>query len=138
MLARVPENIKYFDKTLGQSKRLSGELKLVSERITAGELIRQRIENEHEKSVNTDNTVHMLIAPSPKEIALNGTKAYGPKPIDANALKEKNVQIAFTGFKTNSFLLFFDNKQIESLDETVTVGENCSLTFVKLVPLVGG
>lgn len=131
-------NIKYFDKTLGQSKRLCGELKLVSERITARDLIRRRIEQEFAAVDQKTEKTNWLIIPDRKEKTLNGSRQFGPGSIDGVDLVDKNVDVALLGFEKQSFLLFVDNHQVEALDECITLSDNCTLTFIKLVPLVGG
>ena len=131
-------NIKYFDKILGQSKRLSGELKLVSERITARDLIRRRIEQELATVDLNNEKANWLITPDSKEKTLNGSRQFGPGAADGAQLIEKNVEVAMRGFEAQSFLLFVDNHQVEALEECITISDNCTLTFIKLVPLVGG
>ncbi len=136
MLAR---KVAYFDKPLGQAKRLSGELKLVSERITAADLIRRRIEQEFEAAGGPlENHANWLVTPDRKETVLNGARDYGPGSVTSGKLLETSIDTALRGFEAQSFLLFVDNRQVESLEEQVTIGDNCTLTFIKLVPLVGG
>jgi hypothetical protein len=38
----------------------------------------------------------------------------------------------------NGFLVLVDDHQIESLDEQVNLGIDTRVSFVKLVPLIGG
>ena len=45
---------------------------------------------------------------------------------------------AVEAFENNQVILLLDGTQIESLDETVNLTSNTKLTFLKLIPLVGG
>ena len=45
---------------------------------------------------------------------------------------------ALEAFGRNGFLLLVDERQIESLDEEIRVRPETRVTFLKLVPLVGG
>ena len=56
------------------------------------------------------------------------------KKVDA----EKQLTIALEAFEGNGFFILVNNKQLESLDDQVTVTADSSISFVKLTPLVGG
>ncbi|WP_369146079.1 hypothetical protein [Streptomyces sp. R44] len=45
---------------------------------------------------------------------------------------------AVEAFGRNGFLVLVGDRQIEELDETVTVGPETEVVFLRLVPLVGG
>jgi len=42
------------------------------------------------------------------------------------------------GFGKNGFFVIIDDKQAESLEQEFVIGPATSVTFVKLIPLVGG
>ncbi|MEU0402573.1 hypothetical protein ABZ318_20505 [Streptomyces sp. NPDC006197] len=45
---------------------------------------------------------------------------------------------AVEAFGRNGFLVLVGDRQVEELDETVTVGPETEVVFLRLVPLVGG
>lgn len=111
-------------------------LKLVSERISVRDLISQRIREEVEK-FNRQKKLDIfsgLVQPSDTEKTLNGYKMKKPKLIDV----DKQIDLALTAFESNGFFLLVDDRQVEELDEMLTLRENSMVSFVKLVPLVGG
>ena len=76
----------------------------------------------------------MLVQPGGTEQTLNGYKFHKPHLIDPQAQFEKAVE-AFDG---NGFIVLVDDKQSESLDDQVALRPETTVTFLKLVPLVGG
>ena len=111
-------------------------LKLVSERITLRELITQRI---HEEVDNfNQQQEHQLFAglvqPSDTEKTLNGYRMRKPRRVEY----DKQLDLALKAFGSNGFFVLVNDKQVEDLDETLTLREDSQVSFVKLVPLVGG
>jgi hypothetical protein len=108
------------------SRKRTGELRLelVSERITARELIRRRVEVEvaRFRQVVADR-YQGLVRPDPKS-----------RRIDL----AKQQQVALEAFGRNGFLLFAGDRQITDLDEEIVITPELPVRFVKLVPLVGG
>ncbi|HEY9367073.1 hypothetical protein [Streptomyces sp.] len=51
---------------------------------------------------------------------------------------EREFARAVESFGRNGFLVLVGDRQIEDLDETVELGPDTEVTFLKLVPLVGG
>jgi hypothetical protein len=51
---------------------------------------------------------------------------------------EKQFELALRAFYTNGFILLVDDKQVEELEEEIEVRPDTTVTFLKLVPLVGG
>jgi len=51
---------------------------------------------------------------------------------------EEQVEKALAAFETNGFFVLVDDKQAESLDQRFDVAVETTVSFVKLVPLVGG
>lgn len=75
-----------------------------------------------------------LIKPSQAEVTLNGFKMKKRTMVDA----EKQVYVALDAFQKNGYFVFINDRQAESLDETVTLTESTKVSFLKLTPLVGG
>ena len=124
-----------FDDSPGQERRTVLTLRLASERITARDLIRRRVEEEVESFNSAESEVFLgLIEPTDAERSLNGYRLRKRRRLDA----EKQVAVALQAFANNGFVLLFDDRQVEDLDEELTIAEGSIATFLKLVPLVGG
>jgi hypothetical protein len=110
-------------------------LDVPDERITARELIRARVYREvHDYNLDQPEYFHGLIQPSDAERSLNGFKMRGGRRIDP----EKQFELAKRAFYTNGFLLLVDDRQVEELEEEIEIGPDTTVTFLKLVPLLGG
>lgn len=57
-----------------------------------------------------------------------------PKLIDA----EKQYYLALSEFQKNGFFMLIDNEQYSDLEEEITIHKNLSVSFVRLIALVGG
>ena len=127
--------LKIWDETPGQGKREAAELTLASERVTATELIRRRVEAEVEAhNAKAGDIFQGLIQPTDSERILNGFKLKKRRKLDP----ENQVKVALEAFRKNTFILLFDDRQIEDPDEYVVITPDSAATFLKLVPLVGG
>ena len=119
----------------GKEPRPIFELRLVSEKITARELIRRRIEREVEEHNRRPRRVFAgLVQPTDAERALNGYRLRRPRQLDV----EEQVRAALAAFEAKAFLLLFDDRQVESLDDELVLRKRSLASFVQLVPLVGG
>jgi hypothetical protein len=105
------------------------------ETISVRELIRQRVLQEVEEFNNRQPAVfRMLDQPSESERTLNGFKFHKPRLVDPAT----QYQRALEAFEGNGFIVIVDERQIESLDTEISLRPETSVTFLKLVPLVGG
>lgn len=111
-------------------------LRLASERISVRELITRRITSEVERyNANLGQGMFAgLVRPSADEQMLNGPKRKKARPVDL----AKQLETAMRAFEGNGFFMLLDDRQLESLDEEITLTDGASVSFVKLVPLVGG
>ena len=127
--------ITVHDETLtGQS---IGEypIDLLTERVSVRELIRSRVYQEvQDYNRKQPETFRGLVQPSDAEQTLNGYKVRKGREIDWH----KQFDKACEAFERNGFFVLVDNRQPDSLDEEVTVTSGTRVSFVKLVPLVGG
>jgi len=119
---------------------LSGEgpvfvLDFLTERITVRELIRSRVYQEV-KDYNTRQPEYFrgLVQPTEAEQTLNGYKLRQPRQIDW----EQQFENAIAAFQRNSFIILVDDEQVTELQEEIVIAPETSVTFLKLVPLVGG
>ncbi len=110
-------------------------LKFKSNRISAKELISERVRQEvaqYNQRAELAFNPHSLVIPTEREMALNAPKSF--KPIDA----DKQIAIALQAFEQNGFFILADNRQLETLEDTVYLHDNLIVNFIKLTPLVGG
>ena len=137
--------VAIYDKTLGGSQRIVRELRLVSQRMSARGIIELRVDAEiaafnaqAEKSIAQHNS--MLVIPIFVEVALTGRKNYGSaRDIEGRGIdREKQIETVLEAFTANKLLMFVDSKQITELEQQVAFAERSTVTFIKLVPLVGG
>jgi hypothetical protein len=111
------------------------ELELAEERMTVRDLIRSRVFQEvKDYNARLPATFRGLVQPTDAEQTLNGFKLPKGKRIDWNPQFDR----ALEAFRENGFILLVDDHQVESLDEEVTLTSETEVTFLKLVPLVGG
>jgi hypothetical protein len=128
----------------GTSGRVrAGDLRLASERVSAREIIRRRVEAEvaelNSRNANAanvtrsflvsagDNSVEAVLNPAP-------SVRHRPKPIDA----EKETGRAIEAFSRNRFILLFNDRQLEGLDDEVGLTPDAEVVFLFLTPLKGG
>jgi len=111
-------------------------LELLEPTLTVRELIELRVRDEVERFNRSPGVelFHGLVQPTDAEATLNGYRLRNNKTIDPEAQIAKALQ----AFERNGFLLLAGDRQLESLDERVTLGPGTRVAFVKLVQLVGG
>jgi hypothetical protein len=145
----------YDEQRPGAERQLRHRLEMPAERMTARDLIRCRIEadvaihNAAERA-RLDGVIAdeggnraarnaWLVAPAEAERALNGPRVYGPGVKRTRLIKsEPLIAVALKAFVSNGFFMIFDGRQIVDLDEVLTVEQDSAVTFLRLVPLVGG
>src|SRR4051794_10055140 len=123
------------DETLFGAKENPLTLDFLTETITARELIRERIYEEvRQYNATTPEYFRGLVQPTNAESTLNGIRLRERRRVDW----EEQYRLALEAFARNGFFILVDDRQIESLDQTVTITPATQVSFVKLVPLVGG
>lgn len=131
----MPATITIFDETTTGEKTESLAIEFENTRITARELIRRRVYEEVlESNEKTPGYFRGLVQPTDAERVLNGYKLKKIRKIDW----EEQYERAIESFESNGFFILIDDRQIESLDEEIEVAPQSQVSFVKLVPLVGG
>jgi hypothetical protein len=135
MTAAEAARLRVYDHVPGGRRGAGADLYLASERVIVRELIRQRVEAEVAAYNAKPATVFAgLIQPTQSEQVLNGYRLERKRPLDAEA----QVQVAWQQFEKRGFILLFDDRQVESLDEMLTLTGDNTTVFLRLVPLVGG
>ena len=103
--------------------------------VTPREIIRKRVFQEVENYNRTKpETFNSLVQPTGAERILNGFRMRERREIDA----EEQCKKAVEAFERNAFIMLVDDLQIETLDEQIEIEPGMEITFLKLVPLVGG
>jgi hypothetical protein len=105
------------------------------ERITVRELIALRVRQEVE-TYNRDHTGLFvgLVRPTQAEQTLNGFKLTPERLLDWQG----QIDSALDAFEANGFVILVNERQVESLNDAIDLADQPTVTFLKLVQLVGG
>lgn len=124
------------DATTSGDRRDAFALEIPSETTSARELIRGRVYQEVKdfNLAGKNRTFSGLVQPTESECELNGYRLKTGRQLDWTS----QFNVALDAFKRNGFLILVDDRQIESLDDPITLTSQSAVTFLKLVPLVGG
>lgn len=127
--------LQIHDETSTGQRTASTTLVLATERVTAREVLRRRIEQEVE-AFNRAKPEYFqgLVQPTDAEAVLNGYRLRNHRLLDWR----EQAASAERGFANNGFLMLIGDRQVEDLDEEIVVTPGLSISFVRLVPLVGG
>jgi hypothetical protein len=130
--------LKIRDETtfsLGADGERDFTLDLPEERITVRDLIRARVYREvHDYNLDQPEYFQGLVQPSDAERSLNGFKMRKRRRIDP----ERQFELARRAFYRNGFILLIDDRQVDEFEEEIEIRADTTVTFLKLVPLVGG
>jgi hypothetical protein len=103
--------------------------------ITARELLRLRVREEVARyNAAKPEFYRGLVQPTDAEATLNGYRLREKRKLDW----EKQADAACTAFKRNGFVMLVGDHQIDELDEVIDLTADPEVSFVRLVPLVGG
>jgi hypothetical protein len=110
-------------------------LDLLTERITVRELIRSRVYQEvQDYNLKKPERFLGLVQPTDSEQMLNGYKVQKPRQIDWH----RQFDAALEAFLSNRVLILIDDHQATDLDEEIVIEADTKVTFLKLMPLIGG
>lgn len=112
-------------------------LEFEHETVTVRELIRRRIyEDCLEYNVGQRQVFKGLVTPETAERSLNGQKAGRGRQLDWQRQFRKAVE----GFERNGLIVLIGEEQAIDLEQPVqlTLRKPLDVTFIKLIPLVGG
>lgn len=133
----MPSSLTVYDESTTGGRSEPIVLEFLTENITVRELIRQRVYQEvqdYNLSKAKDPVFRGLVQPTDAEQTLNGYKLKKVRQIDWNRQFDK----AITAFEAGRVLVIVNDRQAESLDERVVIDPGTDVSFLKLVPLVGG
>ena len=128
-------SIRMIDETTAGGRFEAPPLELNSEILTVRDLISLRVRAEVRR-YNTERTgrFYGLVQPSDLEKLINGPAERPFRPIDA----DRQVDVALKAFRDQRFLVLLPNGQAEDLEAPVHLGDGDEVSFMRLVPLVGG
>lgn len=131
----MPATLTIHDETSSGHKTHSFTLECLTERMTVRELIRARIYQEVQ-DYNTREPEYFrgLVEPTQAERTLNGYRLRERRKLDWR----EQFQRATEAFERNGFFVLVGDRQAERLEEEFEVKVDTEVSFVKLVPLVGG
>jgi hypothetical protein len=130
----MPFTFSILDETTAGERFDAGAFVCESATTTLRDLIRIRVQQEVDRYNHSDaKTFRGLIQPEATERILNGER-----PLERLLDWEKQYAHATAAFQTNGFLVMVDDRQIMELDEPVILEPQSKVTFLKLVPLIGG
>jgi hypothetical protein len=127
--------INLIDETTAGGRIDVSTLDIESDDITVGELIALRVRSEvRTYNNNKAENFYGLVQPLDIETQINqpGKRAF--RPIDADA----QVEVALHAFRKQRFVVLLPKGQAESLEQRVRFTDGEEVSFLRLVPLVGG
>jgi hypothetical protein len=127
--------VSFVDETTAGERGVAWHLEIFEESLPLREVIRRRVFQEvAEHNAKGGAVFRGLVQPTGAERTLNGFKMAKPRRVDAEEQAEK----ALEAFNRNGFVVLVDDRQVEDLDAVVDLRMGTQITFLKLVPLVGG
>lgn len=116
------------------------ELEFPSESVTVRELIRARVYQEvddYNRNVRTGREpvrYSGLVTPDAAERELNGERRVKRTEVDWRL----QFEAATTAYEQRRILVLVGDHQTQALDETIWLRHDTEVTFLRLMPLVGG
>ena len=131
----MPATLVIHDETASGQKTNTFTLDCLTERMTVRELIRARIYQEvQDYNFREPQCFRGLVEPADAERVLNGYKLKAKRRIDW----QEQFRRAVTAFERNGFFVLIGDRQADTLEQEFDVRADTEISFVKLVPLVGG
>lgn len=127
--------VSFVDETTAGTRGDAWHLEIFEERLPLREVIRRRVFQETAEYNAAQTDVFCgLVQPTDTERVLNGFRMRKPRRVDP----EKQFGLAVEAFQRNGFVVLVDDRQVEELDTELDLRRSTEITFLKLVPLVGG
>ena len=131
----MPATLIIRDETASGDAVNERTLDFLTEEITVRELIERRVYEEvQEYNRSKPGYFRGLVQPTDAEATLNGYRLRARREIDWKAQRD----LALDAFRRNGFFILVGDRQVDDLDERIRLELDTPVTFVKLVPLVGG
>ncbi|MFG1658445.1 hypothetical protein ACGFIY_18160 [Micromonospora chersina] len=127
--------VSIVDETTTGREPEAWHLEIFEERLPLREVIRRRVFQEvAEHNARRSGEFRGLVRPSETEHALNGPRRFEHRRVDPHRQYDRAVE----AFGRNGFIVLVDDRQVEDLDVQVDLRTGTEITFLRLVPLVGG
>jgi len=127
--------VSFIDETTAGDRSDAWHLEIFEERLPLRELIRRRVFQEvAEHNARDSDVFRGLVQPRDTERTLNGYRMRERRHVDPEA----QFDLAVQAFSRNGFVVLVDDRQVEDLDAMVELQRATTVTFLRLVPLVGG
>ena len=108
------------------------KMEFQSATVTLRDLISGRVRQETKRLFESSNrSIYSLIGQTDLETSRI-------KPLDMSLVQDEKVKYALEMFQKNSFLVLVDDLQVTSLDQEIRLTNDTAISFLKLVPLIGG
>ena len=108
------------------------KMEFQSATVTLRDLISGRVRQETKRLFESSNrSIYSLIGQTDLETSRI-------KPLDMSLVQDEKVKYALEMFQKNSFLVLVDDLQVTSLDQEIRLTNDTEISFLKLVPLIGG
>lgn len=130
-------NIK--DESMDGSIRNEFVISIPNKTIRVKELIQSRVYHEVETFNKTKTDIFEgLVQPLKSEMIEGQFNRYRWVNKDELIDAEKQYYLTLNAFQKNSFFMLIDNIQVTDLEQEVLLQENISVSFVRLIALIGG
>ncbi|MGK5546272.1 hypothetical protein ACSNOH_16305 [Streptomyces sp. URMC 127] len=127
--------VRLVDETTSGERRDAWALDVAEERLTLREVIRRRVFTEvAEFNAGRAQSGPALVRPGAAEWVHGGAD----KPRAGRLQPQRCFESALAAFARNGFLVLVGDRQVTELDEELDLATAAEVTFLKLVPLVGG
>ena len=130
-------SVRVRDETIFRSAAPAVEfsLEVPTMRVTVRELLRSRIYSEvNDYNLDQADYFKGLVQPDETESTRDGYRMGRGRVLDP----QRQFEQAVRAFTQNGFMILVDDAQVDDLDHVVELGEHSVVTFLKLIPLVGG
>lgn len=127
--------VAFVDETTSGDRSDAWHLEVFEERLTLREVLRRRVFQEvAEHNASSVLTFRGLVQPSDTERVPDGYRLSEPRRVDPETQYERAVD----AFARNGFVVLVGDRQVEDLDTMLDLRTWTEITFLKLIPLVGG
>ncbi len=127
--------VRVRDEIPGRARGPAFEMWLEPAPPTVRELIRRCVEQEAARvQASPAVAAPVLVERDEKERLLNGERSLNQPPLDV----EEQFRRACQAFQAQRVILLLGERQALALEEPVEVASGSEITFLRLVPLIGG
>ncbi|WP_273215244.1 hypothetical protein [Runella zeae] len=109
------------------------KLTVSSNKVKIKDLIKSRVFQEVE-IYNQNKSVFFQELTKFRKTSFGANTLKEPESVDA----EEQYYFTLESFQKNRFFLLVDNQQYSDLEEEITIYQNISVSFIRLIALVGG